>query len=154
MPAPKLGQTLLYVPDVEAAASFYERVFGLARSLVDPDGIYIALDGGGATLAFADAEWVARNGLEFAPIHAKVRPPAVEINFFVEDVEKVYRAAIEAGATPWFRPAPQPWGQIVSYVRDPAGFLVEIATFPPKQKSDPGDSRVTPRSEFPAGSRR
>jgi len=36
MVAAKLGQTLLYVPDVEAAASFYERVFGLKRSLVDP----------------------------------------------------------------------------------------------------------------------
>jgi catechol 2,3-dioxygenase-like lactoylglutathione lyase family enzyme len=132
MVAATLGQTLLYVPDVEAAAAFYERVFGLTRSFVDPSGIYIALDSGGATLAFADAEWVARNGLEFAPIEAKVRPPAVEINFFVDDVDTVYRAAIEAGATAWFPPAPQPWGQIVSYVRDPAGFLVEIATFPPK----------------------
>ncbi len=131
MPAAKLGQTLLYVPDVEAAAAFYERVFGMTRSLVDPCGIYIALESGGATLAFADAEWVAGNGLQFAPIKSNVRPPAVEINFFVDDVEAVYRAAIEAGATAWFPPAPQPWGQIVSYVRDPAGFLVEISTFPP-----------------------
>lgn len=132
MAAVKLAQTLLYVPDVEAAAAFYERVFGLSRGLVDPDGIYVALEGGGATLAFADAEWVARNGLRFAPIEAEARPPAVEINFFVEDVEGVYRAAIAAGATAWFPPAPQPWGQVVSYVRDPAGFLVEIASFPPK----------------------
>ena len=139
MPSVKLGQTLLYVPDVEAAASFYERVFGVTRSLVGPDGIYIALRCGGATLAFAHAEWVAGNGLDFAPIKAKVRPPAIEINFFVDNVEAVYRAAIEAGATAWFPPAPQPWGQVVSYVRDPAGFLVEIATFPPKPAPEPGD---------------
>ena len=79
MVAAKLGQTPLYAPDVEAAASFYD-------------------------------EWVARNGLEFAPIRAKVRPLAVEINFFVEDVEEVYHAAIEAGATAWFPPAPRSRG--------------------------------------------
>jgi catechol 2,3-dioxygenase-like lactoylglutathione lyase family enzyme len=131
MVAPKLGQTLLYVPDVEASSSFYERVFGLARSLVDPDGIYIALDGGGATLAFANAEWVAKNGLRFGPIDREQTPPAVELNFFVADVQRSYDDAIAAGATAWFPPAAQPWGQTVAYVRDPAGFLVEIATFPP-----------------------
>jgi catechol 2,3-dioxygenase-like lactoylglutathione lyase family enzyme len=139
MPAVALGQTLLYVPDVEAAAAFYERVFGLSRALVDPAGIYIALAGDGATLAFANAAWVAGNGLQFAPIDASERPPAVEINFFVDDVDATYRAAIEAGATAWFAPAPQPWGQTVAYVRDPAGFLVEIATFPPKPAPTPGD---------------
>ena len=107
MVAIKLAQTLLYVPDVEAAARFYERVFGLSRGWVDSEGIYIALEGGGATLAFADAEWVARNGLRFAPIDAQARPPAVEVNFFVEDVDAAYRAAIDAGATAWFPPAPQ-----------------------------------------------
>lgn len=131
-----LGQTLLYVPDVEASASFYERVFGMTRSLVDPDGIYVALDGGGATLAFANAEWVAKNGLRFAAIDRTQQPPAVEINFFVADVQRSYDAALAAGATAWFPPAPQPWGQTVAYVRDPAGFLVEIATFPPKRVAD------------------
>lgn len=142
MVATKLAQTLLYVPDVEVAAAFYERVFGLSEAVVDPEGIYIALEGGGATLAFADAEWVARNGLRFAPIEAEARPPAIEVNFFVEDVDGVYRAAIEAGATPWFPPAPQPWGQVVSYVRDPSGFLVEIASFPPKPAVNGGGEEL------------
>jgi len=141
MTSAKFGQTLLYVPDVEAAATFYERVFGLQR--LEWDDAYISLDGGGGILAFADATWVAHNGLEFAPIDGQLRPPAVEINFFVDDVEEAYRAALAAGATEWFPPAPQPWGQIVSYVRDPVGFLVEIATFPPTTTDDP-DEGATP----------
>ncbi|HET6584804.1 MAG TPA: VOC family protein, partial [Nannocystaceae bacterium] len=133
-------QTLLYVSDVEQAAAFYERVFGMTRTLVDPSGIYIALASGGATLAFADARWVAGNGLAFAPIDAHAQPSAVEINVFVDDVESRWRAAIAAGATAWLAPTPQPWGQIVAYVRDPNGFLVEIATFPPKRPRTPDDS--------------
>ena len=45
--------TILYVPDVDAAATFYERAFGLERGFVDPQGIYIGLETGGTTLAFA-----------------------------------------------------------------------------------------------------
>ena len=37
-------------------------------------------------------------------------------------------AALAAGATAVRAPAKKPWGQIVSYVRDNNGFLVEICS--------------------------
>jgi lactoylglutathione lyase len=51
----KPARTILYVQDVEQAAAFYERVFGLGRGEVSPEGVFIALKTGETTLAFADA---------------------------------------------------------------------------------------------------
>lgn len=44
----------------------------------------------------------------------------------VANVEEQFKQAIDAGAIEVVKPAPKPWGQIVSYVRDNNGFLVEI----------------------------
>jgi catechol 2,3-dioxygenase-like lactoylglutathione lyase family enzyme len=33
----KFGYTILYVDDVEKTVAFYERAFGLARKMVQPD---------------------------------------------------------------------------------------------------------------------
>jgi hypothetical protein len=35
----------------------------------------------------------------------------------------------------WLPATVKPWGQTVAFVRDPAGFLVEIASFPPASTS-------------------
>jgi len=51
----KLAQTILYVRDIEQAAAFYERVFGLERGEVSPEDVFIALKTGETTLAFVDA---------------------------------------------------------------------------------------------------
>jgi lactoylglutathione lyase len=126
----KLAQTILYVPDVEKAAAFYERVFGIARGEVSPDGVYVALKTGETTLAFVDAAWVTRSGVDFAAVEPRAMPPGIEISFWVDDVEATYRAAIEAGGTAWYEPVARPWGQTVSCVRDPNGFIVEISSPP------------------------
>ncbi len=39
-----------------------------------------------------------------------------------------YAAAIAGGATPVAEPETMSWGQVVSYVQDPDGHLVELAT--------------------------
>ncbi len=129
--------TILYVPDVEAAATFYERAFGLVRNYTDPDGTYIGLDTGATTLAFAREDFVRGNGLRFAPVRPDADPPGTEIGLIFEDVTAAFARAVDAGATPWYEPAPQPWGQIVSYVRDPNGFLVEISSPPPNAPPPP-----------------
>jgi catechol 2,3-dioxygenase-like lactoylglutathione lyase family enzyme len=121
----------LYVPEVEPTAAFYERVFGLARGWVDPAGTYVSVRTGDTVLAFAKADWVAGNGLVFAPVHPQATPPGIELGFVVDDVQAVFSRALEAGATLWLEPARQPWGQTVSFVRDPNGFLVEISSPPP-----------------------
>jgi catechol 2,3-dioxygenase-like lactoylglutathione lyase family enzyme len=127
----RFAYTILYVPDVERAAAFYETVFGLERGYADPEGNYLALQSGSTTLAFAREGFVANNGVRFEPVRPDAPPPAIEIGFEVDDIATAYERAIASGATPWYEPAEQPWGQTVSYVRDPNGFLVEIASPPP-----------------------
>ncbi len=127
----KLAYMILYVQDVEEAAKFYERAFGLARGFADPNGDYLALKSGETILSFAREEFVKGNGVRFSPVRADASPPGIEIGFIVDDVDAAYRRALDAGAMPWFEPKPQSWGQVVSYVRDPNGFLVEIASPPP-----------------------
>ena len=56
-------------------------------------------------------------------------PPAgAEIAFVTEDVQASYDKAIAAGAIAYKKPEPKPWGQLVAYVRDLNGFLVEICS--------------------------
>lgn len=124
----KFAYSILYVPDVAEAASFYQRAFGLEPDHVDPEGNYVSLQTGATTLSFAREGFVAGNGLRFDPVRPGENPPGVEIGLVVEDVAATFARAVENGATPWYEPAAQPWGQVVSYVRDPNGFLVEIAS--------------------------
>jgi lactoylglutathione lyase len=127
----KIAQTILYVQDVEQAAAFYERVFELERGEVNPEGVFIALKTGETTLAFVDAAWVAGNSVDFAQVRPQAQPPGIEISFWVEDVGATYQGAIEAGASAWYGPLEEGWGQTVSCVRDPNGFIVEISSPPP-----------------------
>jgi uncharacterized glyoxalase superfamily protein PhnB len=43
-------------------------------------------------------------------------------------VAAAYARAVQHGAEPVSPPAAKPWGQIVAYVRDGNGCLVELAT--------------------------
>jgi lactoylglutathione lyase len=45
-----------------------------------------------------------------------------------EDVAGAFAVAVKAGADPVAKPKQKPWGQLVAYVRDPNGFLVEICS--------------------------
>jgi uncharacterized glyoxalase superfamily protein PhnB len=62
------------------------------------------------------------------PNEPAAAPPAIEVAFTTEDVPGAYAAAIAAGAEPVAVPVSKPWGQIVAYVRDLNGVLVELCT--------------------------
>ena len=98
----KLGYVILYVPDVAGAVAFYETAFGVARRFVHESGTYAELETGATALAFADEAMVAAS-------HG-------------------FRRAVDAGATPLVEPTTKPWGQVVSYVRDLNGVIVEICS--------------------------
>ena len=55
-------------------------------------------------------------------------PAGAEVALVAEDVPKAFAAAIAGGAVAYVEPITKPWGQIVSYVRDLNGFLVEICS--------------------------
>ena len=55
-------------------------------------------------------------------------PAALEIALVDDDVPAAHARALEAGARELAGPKQKPWGQTVSYVRDPNGVLVELCT--------------------------
>ena len=124
----KLGGCIVYVRDVVAAASFYERAFGMKRRFLAPGGSYLEMDCD-PPLGFADEQFVEGNlGAPFARARRETPPGPFEIVLVFEDVGAAFARALEAGAQVVTRPTQKPWGQTVAYVRDLDGVLVEICT--------------------------
>ncbi|HTE33141.1 MAG TPA: VOC family protein [Chryseolinea sp.] len=125
----KFSYTILYVPDVTATISFYEKAFDLKRKFITPDNSYGELDTGDTTLSFASIPQANSNLKSgFVVGNLKDKPLGFEIAFATNEVEKVYRKAVKAGAIPETEATVKPHGQTVAYVRDPNGFLIEICT--------------------------
>ena len=59
--SPSFGYSILYVPSVPAALSFYDRAFGLGTRLLVPTGDYAELETGplSTALAFVSNEQVS-----------------------------------------------------------------------------------------------
>lgn len=124
----QLGYVILHVPDVAAAVAFHERAFGLARRFVHDGGQYAEMETGATALAFASHALVEANGLPSRPGGPDAVPFGAEIAFVTEDVPAAFRRALDAGASAVVAPAARPWGQVVGYVRDLNGVLVELCT--------------------------
>jgi len=124
----KFGWAIYYVDDVEQTVAFYERAFGLKRKMVQP-GEFGELDTGSTKLSFAAKAHVQKLfPIPFQQSGPKHDAPPVEIALVTKDVQAAYDTAVAAGAVAVTKPATKPWGQVVGYVRDNNGFLVEICT--------------------------
>ena len=129
--APGLGYVILYVRDVSASLAFYEKAFGLARRFFhDDDGkAYGELETGAARLAFASLPLVEAHLQGGVSVATPDQPPlGFEIALVTTDVAGLYERAVQAGAASVSLPEQKPWGQIVAYVRDEDGFLVELCS--------------------------
>jgi len=128
---PKLGYTILYVEDVAATLAFYEEAFGLSRRFFQEEGgmAYGELETGATRLAFANLA-IAAQSLGRAPILPDPAGPPLgfEIALTIGDVPALHARALAAGAANVSDPTTKPWGQTVAYVRDKAGFLIELCT--------------------------
>lgn len=123
--SPTFGWVLLYVDDVAASTRFYTEAVGLGVKFADESGTYTELDTGPTTFALCARSLAAdSSGLALAPPGS----PAGNVTFVVHDVAAAYERAVGHGAVPVLGPTTKPWGQTVSYVRDPDGHLVELAT--------------------------
>ena len=123
-----LGWVIVYVPEVERAVEFYERAFGLTRAFVNPTGTFGQLDTGSTALAFA-AETLADAHLPNGVRPGSGEPPAnVELALIFDDVQAAFAHAVAEGCTVLAEPAMQPQNQVVGWVRDPFGTLLEIAS--------------------------
>ncbi len=120
-----LGYIIIYVVDVPATVSFYEKAFGLKRRFIHESNQYAELETGQTILAFANENFVKASH-QFRPNRQNEQAAGAEIVFVVENVEEQFKRAVDSGAIELVKPAQKPWGQIVSYVRDNNGFVVEI----------------------------
>ena len=130
-PSVSLGYVTLYVKDVPASLTFYEKAFGLSRRFFNDDHgkAYGELETGAARLSFASLE-LAKSVLNREVVAAApdTAPLGVEIALVTSDVPALYARAVNAGAVPISEPAAKPWGQTVAYLRDNTGHLVALCT--------------------------
>lgn len=131
----KLGYIIIYVKNVPNTVAFYEAAFGLDRRFIDESNLYAEMETGATILAFAGEEAAEMNGLTIRTNKKETVPAGWEICLVTNDVQLAYDTAIEQGAFPVSPPVSKPWGQIVSYVRDLNGCIVEIAS-PIKAKTN------------------
>jgi uncharacterized glyoxalase superfamily protein PhnB len=124
----KLGYTIIYVPDVTAAVEFYEAAFSLRRRLVHESGEYAEMETGATALAFASEGMAEMNGVAIRPNSARDIASGIEIAFVTEDPERAFTQAVASGAAPVKPVQVKPWGQMVGYVRDLNGCLVELCS--------------------------
>jgi lactoylglutathione lyase len=90
---------------------------------------YGELETGEMTLAFADRSFVSTHfSIPVQKGGLKNDPPPVELALVGEERAGGLDKAIGAGAIPVHDPVRKPWGQIVGYVRDANGFLVELCS--------------------------
>lgn len=125
----KLGYTIAYVADVAASLDFFERAFGLRQRFLHESGDYGELETGATTLAFASLE-LGEVNFEGGVLAASesARPLGMELGLVTDDVPAAHARAVNAGAQELKAPQVKPWGQTVSWVRCPAGILVELCT--------------------------
>jgi len=125
----KFAYTILYVQDVKKSIAFYEKVFGFEQKFITPDNSYGELVTGETTLSFATIT-LANSNLKdgFTESNLQNKPFGIEVAFTTKNVEDTVKSAVEAGAVIVAEPETKPWGQVVAYVRDFDGFLVEICT--------------------------
>ncbi len=125
----KFGYTILYVESVEATIDFYQRAFGFTLGMVTEGGEYGELVTGDTKLAFAANSFVETlTKVLFEKASPNKAAPPLELGFVTEFVQADFDRAVAAGAVVVKQPEQKPWGQVVGYVRDNNGFLVEICS--------------------------
>ena len=125
----RLGWVIVYVPAVEDAIAFYERAFGLERTFIHPSGTFGQLATGDTALAFAHESLAVGNfpgGVRAGDPSGQ--PCNVELALVFDDPVAAFAAAVEAGCTALAAPEEQPHGQVVGWVRDPWGTLIEVCS--------------------------
>ena len=125
----KFAYIILYVKDVEKSINFYEGAFGFTRKFITPDNSYGELLVGETILSFASTT-LAKSNLKdgFTESSLTNKPFGIEIGFTTDNVEETVQSAVKAGGKVLENPKTKPWGQVVAYVRDLDGFLIEICT--------------------------
>lgn len=125
----KFGYTIVYVPSVTDALTFYKEAFGFETRFLHDSEQYGELETGATVLAFASH---AMGEMNLGGLYQKTDPNSVplgvELAFVTDNVASAYAKAVAAGASPIKEPIEKPWGQVVAYVRTKDGSLIELCS--------------------------
>lgn len=124
----KFAFTVIYVKDVPSTLEFYVKAFGCTIRYLHEQQQYGELETGDVKLGFASETTALRNMGQFEPHALNKLPAGFEIAFSTDNVQAAYDRALAAGAQAVNPPSQKPWGQMVGYVRDLNGVLVEICS--------------------------
>ncbi len=125
----KFAYTILYVENVTKSIEFYEKAFGFTRKFITEENDYGEIITGETTISFASknlANANLKNG--FIESDLKNKPFGIELGLVTENVAETLESAKNNGGIIIEEPKQKPWGQIVAYIRDIDGFLIEICT--------------------------
>ncbi|MFB7883380.1 VOC family protein [Microbacterium sp. NPDC056057] len=116
---------ILLARELPELVRFYERALGgvVDYRFADANGAdaYVSLKIDGVPLGIGrDEDAVPPGGGE-----------RVALWFYVDDVDRAFRAWVRAGGHPIQPPEDMPWGERVAQVRDPAGNLVNLGAEAP-----------------------
>jgi lactoylglutathione lyase len=121
----KMNYVIIYVDDAVKAAKFYQKAFDLKIKFIHESNMYAEMESGETTLAFANNEMLKVNtGIE--PL--KGIKNCFEIAFSTSNVQKAFEKAVSNGVKEIKKPESKPWGQMVAYVQDSFGTIIEICT--------------------------
>jgi len=119
---PKLRHIAVTVPDLEEAASFYEKTFGMTRAT--ESDIAILLTDGVVSLAIlkfkSDEQAGDERGKDFRGLH--------HMGFVVEDIEEMQKTIEDNGGQYHMSLPNTPEGASEIKFRDPNGVVFDIVT--------------------------
>ena len=120
----------LFVDDMAKMIRFYRDVLGFEiKEAEDSSNVYLVKDGT-LFLLYGRSDFEKMTGRSYEYI--KGLNGHFEIALYVDafdDVDAVFRKAVENGATAVMEPELEPWGQRTCYIADPEGNLIEIASW-------------------------
>ncbi|KAG0557851.1 hypothetical protein KC19_11G161700 [Ceratodon purpureus] len=124
----QLAYVIVYVPDVNKAAEFYQKAFNLEIRPQNKTNSWVEMETGAVTLAFTplkQRETQLIGGV--APPNAGNNRVDICLNF--PDVDAAYEHAISVGASPVADPEDKVWEQKVCYVKDLNENIVRLGSF-------------------------
>lgn len=124
----RLDGIMIWVPDVRRTVRFYEEAFDIRPRWVRDEGDYAQLETGEVVLQFAAESAAPTTGAEVRVARPADPPLGAQLALVADDVPAAVERAVGAGGALVADPVTKPWGQVIAYVRDVNGFLVELAT--------------------------
>ena len=120
----------LMVENMAGMIRFYRDVLGFEiKEAEDTSNVYLVKDG---TLFLLygrkDFEKMTHRSYEYVRGFNAHFEIALYVDTF-DEVDSVFRKAVENGAAPVLSPVLEPWGQRTCYIADPEGNLIEIGSW-------------------------